>query len=82
MSELDVTLENSRVWYDRDGACWLLLHVPEGVDTGEMCSTLWAEYCKYLERAYASLSGSNVLGAGESSGRDGVAVPEVSGPTY
>ena len=52
MPDLSIVMRESRIFYDRDGGCWVLLHVPEGVDTGELCSTLWREYCKYLERAH------------------------------
>ena len=70
MPDLSVVMRKSRVFYDRSGECWLLLHVPEGADTGGLCSTLWQEYCKYLEEAYADISGPDALGSGGSSGRD------------
>ena len=78
MPEIDDTLKNSRVWHDRDGACWLMLHVPDNADVGEMGSVLWREYCKYLEDAYENTSGSNVIGSGGQAGRNDHAVPAVS----
>jgi len=61
MSDLPVVLRSSRVWHDRSGECWLLLHVPSEVDVGEIGNVLWDRYCRFLEEAYADISGSDAL---------------------
>ena len=42
-------IKESRIYYDKDGECWLLLHVPEEVDVGDMGMTLWQSYTNYLK---------------------------------
>lgn len=65
MSDLSVTLKESKVWHDSEGECWILLHVPDNVDTGELCCTLWDRYCKYLEAMHANISRPDAHRAGE-----------------
>ena len=49
MENVQTILRESKVYYDKDGECWILLHVPEEVDVGDMGMTLWRDYVKYLE---------------------------------
>ena len=80
MSDLSVIMRKSRVFYDRAGECWLILHVPGDTDTdvGEFCCTMWQAYCEYLERAHADFSNSDAHRAGEPAGRLYDTVPAIS----
>lgn len=68
--DLSIVMRKSRIFYDFDGECWILFHVPENVDIGELSSTLWGEYCRYLERVHKEFNESTTLGASGPAGQD------------
>lgn len=66
MTDLSIIMRKSRIFYDIHGQCWVLFHVPENVDIGELSSTLWGEYCRCLKE---EISGSVTLETGRPTGQ-------------
>ena len=48
MDEVQTIIQESKIFYDKFGECWVSFHVPKEVDVGDMGMNLWLEYVSYL----------------------------------